>query len=142
MPRGAGKSTLDGSFDLPGATKFMQPYRCAEGLCAVSKGGLWGFVDYLGNLVLDFRYPTLAMEVPHFSHGTCVVGSPESKDAGTAGFIFIDKKGNQLFGKQVFPYASPFVEEVTTVTLFKMNPSTGPHVQRWDRLGCKTATGC
>jgi len=93
-------------------------YRCAEGLCAISKDGLWGFIDYHGNLVLDFRYPSTGA-VPYFSHGVCAVGSRNPKDPNSVGFIFIDKKGNTLFGKRVFVFARQFVDEVTTVSLFE-----------------------
>jgi len=94
------------------------PSRCAEGLCAVSKDGLWGFIDYRGNLVLNFQYPSTG-NVPYFSHGVCAVGSRDPKGPTTVGFGFIDKKGNPLFGKKVFAYAHPFVDEVTTVSLFE-----------------------
>jgi hypothetical protein len=93
-------------------------YQCAEGLCAISKDGLWGFIDYHGNLVLDFRYPSTGT-VPHFSHGVCAVGFRDSKAPNSVGYIFIDKKGNTLFGKKVFAYAHPFVGQATTVRLLE-----------------------
>ena len=96
------------------------PSRCAEGLCAVSKGGLWGFIDYHGNPVLDFRYPSIPGYIPQFSHGVCAVGSPDSKDPNSVGVIFIDKKGNTLFGKKAFQSAGPFTGDATAVRLFEM----------------------
>jgi hypothetical protein len=87
--------------------------RCAEGLCAVRRDGLWGFVDYQGDLVLDFRYHSRLS--PFFSNGICLLDSTDSNNRVTA-IIFIDKKGNALFGKKVFESGLPFVDGVTTVS--------------------------
>ena len=92
------------------------PSVCAEGMCAIRKDGLWGFIDYHGNLVLDFQYHSAT--TPYFSRGTCIVGAVDSNNRATDGVVFIDKKGNVLFGTKVFREAHPFVDEVTTVTLF------------------------
>jgi hypothetical protein len=89
--------------------------RCAEGMCSVSRDGLWGFIDYGGNLVLDFQYHSATP--PYFSRGTCVVGASDSGNRELNGYVYIDKKGSVLFGNKVFAVAHPFVDEVTTVTL-------------------------
>ena len=93
------------------------PSVCAEGMCAIRKDGLWGFIDYRGNMVLDFRYHSAVP--PYFSHGVCVVRAADSANREIEGEVYIDKKGNVLFGRKVFKSASPFDEEVTFVSLFE-----------------------
>jgi hypothetical protein len=112
LPNAAGSMV----FDLPEETLAKGAYHCAEGLCAISKNGLWGFVDYHGNLVLDFKYPNTG-SAPYFSHGVCAVGAPDSKPGRPASYIFIDKKGNVLFNQREFKFARPFVGTATTVLL-------------------------
>jgi len=89
--------------------------RCAEGMCSVRRDGLWGFIDFDGNLVLDFHYHSATP--PYFSRGTCVVGASDSDNRELNGYVYIDKKGSVLFGNKVFAVAHPFIDEVTTVTL-------------------------
>jgi hypothetical protein len=89
--------------------------RCAEEMCAVRKDGLWGFVDYSGNLVLDFQYQS--SNYPFFSQGVCIVRAPNSAEGQDPGFVYIDKKGAVLFGNKVFQSARPFVAGFATVTL-------------------------
>jgi hypothetical protein len=89
--------------------------RCAEGMCSVRRDGLWGFIDYDGNLVLDFQYHSDTP--PYFSRGTCVVGASYSGKRQLNGYFYINKNGSVLFGNKVFAVAHPFIDEVTTVTL-------------------------
>jgi WG repeat protein len=95
-----------------------ESYRCAEGLCAVKKDMLFGFVDYHGNLALDFQYIQFPASnyIPYFRHGTCLL---YFHDARTNRYFcgFIDKKGNRLFGGKGFDSADPFDDVVTRVTV-------------------------
>jgi len=95
-----------------------QDNRCADGLCAVSQDGLWGFFDYHANMVLGFQYHSTNM--PYFTHGTCMVDAYPRQ-----GEIYIDKKGNVLFDKKVFLSAKPFDDVVTQVTLSGRDSVTG-----------------
>jgi hypothetical protein len=89
---------------------------CSEGLCAVQKDGKWGFVDYQGNLVLDFKYTSAVYAAPIFLHGTCLIQLPH--EAGqNYHYGFIDKKGNPLFGNRKFAMSGPFDDVVARVTL-------------------------
>jgi len=45
----------------------IQDHSLCRGMCAIRKNGLWGFVDYKGNLVLDFRYHTPGSIFPPIS---------------------------------------------------------------------------
>ena len=49
-----------------------------------------------------------------------MVSAVDSNSREVGGYIFIDKKGNTLFGKKVFHSARPFLGEVTTVSLSEM----------------------
>jgi hypothetical protein len=84
-------------------------------MCSVRRDGLWGFIDYDGNLVLDFQYHSDTP--PYFSRGTCVVGASYSGKRQLNGYFYINKNGSVLFGNKVFAVAHPFIDEVTTVTL-------------------------
>jgi hypothetical protein len=97
------------------------PVRCAEGMCPVSRDGLWGFIDYDGNLVLDFKYHSPGP--PTFSHGVCVVQATDVDNRVLPGFVYIDKSGKVLFGGKGFQSARPFVGELAIVVLFEpLNP--------------------
>jgi hypothetical protein len=94
-------------------------YRCSEGLCAVRKDLMWGFVDYQGNLVLDFQYIGQMFPgnyVPYFRHGACLL---YFHDARTNRYFygFIDKKGNRLFGGKGFDSADSFDDVISRVTV-------------------------
>ena len=89
-------------------------YRCSDGLCAIRKDGLWGFVDYHGNMVLDFKYTDfLTPDAPLFKHGACLLQFRDSQGHFQVGFI--DKKGNLMFGGKGFDGADPFDDVVTRV---------------------------
>jgi len=99
------------------------PTRCADGLCAVKKDGLWGFVDYQGNLVLNFRFHSA--EAPYFSHGVCLVQAADSDNREASGFVYVDKEGKLLFGGKIFQSARPFAEEFTIVNVSETQKSPG-----------------
>lgn len=93
------------------------PVRCAEGMCPVRRDGLWGFIDYDGNLVLDFKYHSSAP--PTFSHGVCVVQAADPDNRVLPGFVYIDKSGNVRFGGKRFQSARPFAGDLAIVVLFE-----------------------
>lgn len=61
-----------------------------EGLCGISKHGLWGFIDRTGKEVIPckFSWPYFNVQI-QFSHGLCIIGS--EKQRGRVGAI--DKLG-------------------------------------------------
>jgi hypothetical protein len=85
----------------------LVPVRCAEGVCPVRRDGLWGFIDYDGNVVLDFQFHS--DDVPYFSDGVYLVRASDSSNRMLPGYVYIDKKGKVLFGVKVFQSARPFV---------------------------------
>lgn len=91
------------------------PVRCAEGVCPVRRDGLWGFIDYGGNVVLDFQFHS--DDVPYFSDGVCLVRGADSNNRMTSGYVYIDKKGKVLFDGRVFQSARPFVNGFAIVTV-------------------------
>ncbi|MCX6244952.1 MAG: WG repeat-containing protein [Bacteroidetes bacterium] len=66
-----------------------------EGYCALKKNDLWGFIDTLGNVVIDFKYFSWqGLTAPYFSSGIALVSVKE----GTANVPkYLDKKGQELF---------------------------------------------
>jgi len=83
-------------------------YIFTEGLCALLKNELWGFIDTVGNVVIDFKYFSWAGVInPKFSSGIAMVGLPNPSGMGRSP-IYIDKKGQQLFGAQKYTGATNF----------------------------------
>lgn len=91
------------------------PVRCAEGMCPVRRDGLWGFIDYDGNLVLDFKYRSPS--TPSFMHGMCVVQAADSENRPLPGLVYIDKTGKVLFSGKRFESAGPFDGGLAVVSL-------------------------
>ena len=75
----------------------------SEGLCAVSKGGLCGYVDGEGN----FRIEPAFEEAGAFAHGAAIVKTAE-------GLRFIDVRG-RLLGSDAFDEAFPHREGLSRV---------------------------
>jgi hypothetical protein len=97
-------------------------YIFTEGLCALKKNDLWGFIDTVGNVVVDFKYFSwLGFKNPKYSSGIAMVGTQDPSGRGRMP-IFIDKKGQQLFKTQKFTGATNFesglaIVEKTSSTL-------------------------
>jgi hypothetical protein len=73
-------------------------YECSEGLCAVPRDGLWGFIDLQGKVVLDFKYALTVTNDPKsasFHDGIALVAQIVS--GGGLHPFYIDKAGNHLF---------------------------------------------
>jgi len=83
-------------------------YIFSEGLCALKKNELWGFIDTTGNVIVDFKYFSWAgFQNPKFSSGIAMVGTQDPSGMGRMP-IYIDKKGQQLFKPQKFTGATNF----------------------------------
>jgi hypothetical protein len=100
----------------------MDNYVFTEGLCALKKNDLWGFIDTAGNVVIEFKYFSWAgFQNPKFSSGIAMVG-PQNAQGTERQPIYIDKKGQQLFKTQKFTGATNFesglaIVEKTSSTL-------------------------
>jgi hypothetical protein len=99
------------------------PSRCSEGMCAVRRDGLWGFIDYDGNLALDFLYRSSTP--PYFSNGACVVSAADENRRQLPGYMYIDKNAKVLFDNRVFQSARPFADGFARVQL---TDKTGRHI--------------
>jgi len=83
-------------------------YIFTEGLCALKKNDLWGFIDTTGNVVIDFTYTSWnGFQNPKFSSGIAMVATKDPSGMGRIP-IYIDKKGQQLFKTQKFTDATNF----------------------------------
>lgn len=89
-------------------------YRFHEGLCALQKNNLWGFIDTLGIWVIEPQYFKWGSGIPTFSDGICLVAIKDPKGYGNIP-VYINKKGEQLFKNQSFIAASPFSQGVALV---------------------------
>jgi hypothetical protein len=89
-------------------------YCFREGLCAISKNNLWGFIDTTGKWIIEPIYFQWGKQVPYFSDGICVVGK-RAADGYSNIPVYIDKKGMQLLKTQNFVQASPFSEGIAVV---------------------------
>jgi hypothetical protein len=100
----------------------MDNYIFTEGLCALKKNDLWGFIDTVGNVVIDFKYFSwLGFKNPKFSSGIAMIGTANAQGMDRHP-IFIDKTGQQLFKTQKFTGATNFesglaIVEKTSSTL-------------------------
>lgn len=95
-------------------------YMFNEGVCALEKNNLWGFIDTLGNWVIEPKYFEWAAAKPVFSGGICLLAIKAADGYGNVP-IYIDKNGNQLFKNQSFVAASPFSDGIAVV-----GKKTGP----------------
>ena len=73
---------------------------------AVKKNKSWGFIDYSGTLVIDFRNDlvTTATKPPVFSNGLCLF---KKNTDGITYFGYIDKKGKEVIPAEYLA-ATPF----------------------------------
>jgi len=80
-----------------------------EGLCAVKKGEKWGFIDTLGNLVINFvlDFHSFKYEYPFFSSGLCML---TYADNGYKALRYIDKKGNDVIRNPNYFDGTPFTD--------------------------------
>lgn len=88
-------------------------YTFSEGLCALKKNQLWGFIDTTGKVVIDFTLFIPGNQPPKFSSGIALVVVQDP--SGTRKPVFIDKKGQQLFKALKFSAATPFESGIAIV---------------------------
>ena len=69
-----------------------EKYRYSEGLCAIQRNQLWGFMDTTGRVVIDFKFRNNGYEIPTFHEGKCCICSQSESDVLIR--IYIDKVGN------------------------------------------------
>lgn len=106
-------------------------YRFSEGLCAIQRNELWGFIDTTGKVVIDFSFRSIGREIPTFKEGKCCIGKPS--DAGDLKRIFIDKSGKALFSSQLFTGVTPFSGGMAIVEI--TDGAKTPYLTFIDSLG-------
>lgn len=90
-------------------------YTFSEGLCALKKNQLWGFIDTTGSIVVDFTFfASNGFNNPKFSSGIALVAVKDPSGYGQTP-AYIDKKGQQLFKTQKFLAATPFESGIALV---------------------------
>ncbi len=88
-------------------------YFFSEGYCAIKKNDLWGFIDTLGNIVIDFKYFSwLGIDAPYFSSGIALVAI---KEGVTNVPKYLDKKGQELFKTIKFVSATQFENGIALI---------------------------
>jgi len=95
-------------------------YTFREGICALQKNNLWGFIDTTGNWIIEPKYFQWGKSAPFFSDGICLLGLRSADGYGNTP-VYINKKGEQLFKNQIFKEASPFSDGTAIV-----GKDTGP----------------
>lgn len=106
-------------------------YRFSEGLCAIQRNQLWGFMDTTGKVVIDFKFRNNGSEAPAFHEGKCCVCIQTEKEELKR--MYIDRAGNDLFSNQDFSGITPFSNGIALVE--KTDPSKSPFLQLIDSLG-------
>ncbi len=81
-----------------------------EGLCAFKKGEKWGFMDTLGDIVLE---PSLVFSSDHYdypcySNGLCFL--PKGKEGNDTCPVFINRMGKEMVKNPSYREASPFCD--------------------------------
>lgn len=90
-------------------------YTFSEGLCALKKNQLWGFIDTTGKVVVDYTFfATNGLKNPKFSSGIALVAVKDPSGYGQTP-VYIDSKGQQLFKTQKFLAATPFESGIALV---------------------------
>ncbi|MCX6309571.1 MAG: WG repeat-containing protein, partial [Bacteroidia bacterium] len=108
-----------------------EKYCFSEGLCAIQRDQLWGFMDTTGRVVIDFRFRNNGYEIPAFQEGKCCVSiKTEQEDYQR---FYIDKAGNVLFANQGFTRITAFSNGLAIVEI--ADPSKPPCLAFIDSLG-------
>jgi len=108
-----------------------EKYRYSEGLCAIQRNQLWGFMDTTGRVVIDFKFRNNGYEIPTFHEGKCCICSQSESDVLIR--IYIDKVGNALYPTQAFSGITSFSNGIAIVE--KSVSSSPPHLALIDSLG-------
>lgn len=111
----SGKTSVDGFIDTNGhiviETKIRNAMSFSEGLCAVSDGKKWGFIDREGNVAIPYQYD----EVGNFVNGYSLCKKDEQ-------YVLID-----LYGKEIHfeDYDSVFYNSEEMVVNVEKNGKEG-----------------
>lgn len=118
--------TLGLSAQLPESLDEVAPFN--EGLAAIRKGKQWGFIDDLGNIIIDFRDDIYwnpeadqslqgvnGVRFPQFSNGLCMVRTFVD-DIAVYGFINTE---GELVIEHEFLNVNPFKNGVTTGIIYE-----------------------
>jgi hypothetical protein len=108
-----------------------EKYCFSEGLCAIQRDHLWGFMDTTGKVVIDFKFRNNGYEIPTFHEGKCCVSIKTDQDDLKR--FYIDKTGTVLFPKQEFSGITAFSDGLAIVE--KSEPSKPPFLAFIDSLG-------
>ncbi len=106
-------------------------YCFSEGLCAIQRDQMWGFMDTTGRVVIDFRFRNSGYETPVFKEGKCCVCV--STDGSDLKRIYIDPSGKALFQNQSFTGITPFSNGMAIVE--KTETSKTPYLIFIDSFG-------
>jgi hypothetical protein len=106
-------------------------YRFSEGLCAIQRNQQWGFIDTLGNVVIDFKYSCVGFEAPCFRDGICSICERLPNDELKR--ICIDKKGNSLFADKGFYAVTTFSKGIAIAE--RINQAQSSSLSFIDTLG-------
>lgn len=108
-----------------------EKYRFSEGLCAIQRDQLWGFMDTTGKVVIDFRFRNNGYEIPAFHEGKCCVCIQTEQEELRR--LYIDKAGIAFFPNQGFSGITAFSDGLAIVE--KSEPSKQPFLALIDSLG-------
>jgi hypothetical protein len=100
----------------------LDHYIFSEGLCAIQRNQLWGFIDTLGNVIIDFRFQNTGYEVPRFRDGICCVCLKTSEDEFEK--VCIDKTGSVLFSGKRVKNLTSFSEGISMAEILNADQST------------------
>jgi len=108
-----------------------EKYCFREGLCAIQRNQLWGFIDTTGKIVIDFKFRNISSEVPAFHEGKCCVCIQTDKEELKR--LYINQVGEALFPNQEFSGITAFSNGVALVE--KSDPAKSPFLQLIDSMG-------
>lgn len=108
-----------------------EKYTFSEGLCAIQRNQLWGFMDTTGRIVIDFKFRNNGYEIPTFHEGKCCVCIPSESEELKR--VYIDNKGNALFPTQKFSGISAFSNGLAIVE--RTEPNKSPFLLLIDSMG-------
>ncbi len=112
-----------GSESVLGGKSYDMADPFYEGLAAVTKNDLVGFMNTKGEMVINYKYK----EALSFVGGICPV-----KDPSTSKWFYIDSKDNKLFGKE-WDMAKEFNEGVAIVAK-KVGSQDGQPVYKYQYI--------
>lgn len=99
-----------GEFIVPPQYAFAAPF--SEGLALVSfDAGRFGFINMVGQVVIPMRYSFATS----FNDGVTVAGLPAVTADQADSVVYLDRRGNNIFGEATYPSGLPFTEGLASV---------------------------